>query len=123
MRLSKDGNFLNNNNFYSSLLTFLLFFLSQSCHPYEESIKPEESTQIQGQPETDIPEFSELKIINRKKPNVPPEEFIPFRVSSDIDIPPMPAFGEGYRIPVSSFSRTETGSPTTNPEITMNLIR
>jgi len=69
-----------------------------------------------------IPDPEELEIVNRKKPDVPPEDFVPFRVASDIDIPPMPSFGEGYRLPISSFSRTETGSPTTDAEITMNLI-
>ena len=39
----------------------------------------------------------ETKIVNRKKPDVPPEQFIPFRAGLD-GIPALPDFGEGYRI-------------------------
>lgn len=44
-----------------------------------------------------IPEPDAIEIVNRKKPDVPPEEFIPFRAEKN-GIPPLPNFGEGYRI-------------------------
>ena len=44
-----------------------------------------------------IPEPDAIEIVNRKKPDVPPEEFIPFRAEKN-GIPPLPDFGEGYRI-------------------------
>lgn len=69
-----------------------------------------------------IPEPEKIKIVKRKKPEVPPEEFVPFRVKSDVDVPPMPSFGDGFRMPVSGFSRTETGAPSTDFEVHRRLI-
>jgi 2-oxoglutarate ferredoxin oxidoreductase subunit alpha len=40
---------------------------------------------------------SEINIVNRKRPNVPPEEFIPFEGEED-GVPPMAKFGEGYHV-------------------------
>jgi 2-oxoglutarate ferredoxin oxidoreductase subunit alpha len=67
-----------------------------------------------------IPE--QVRLTSRKKPQVPPEEFIPFRVRSETDVPPMPAFGEGYRMPVSGFTHTETGSPSTDYAVQNAMI-
>jgi len=44
-----------------------------------------------------IPSPEEIETVNRKKPNVPPSEFIPFKAGPN-GIPPLPDFGEGYRI-------------------------
>jgi len=44
-----------------------------------------------------IPSPEEIETVNRKKPNVPPSEFLPFKAEPD-GIPPLPDFGEGYRI-------------------------
>ncbi len=44
-----------------------------------------------------IPEPDAIEIVTRKKPEVPPEEFIPFKAEKN-EIPPLPDFGEGYRI-------------------------
>jgi 2-oxoglutarate ferredoxin oxidoreductase subunit alpha len=68
-----------------------------------------------------IPE--EIELVSRKRPKLPPGEFIPFRAESDTGIPPMPAFGEGYRMPVSGFTHTETGSPSNSYEVQNNLVR
>ena len=40
---------------------------------------------------------SEIKIVNRKHPAVPPEEFIPFEGGAD-GVPPMARLGEGYNV-------------------------
>jgi len=56
-----------------------------------------------------IPE--KVKIVERKRPKVPPQDFIPYKAESDTDVPPMPAFGEGYRMPVSGLTHTEAGTP------------
>jgi len=69
-----------------------------------------------------IPPPEELEIVSRKKPEVSPEDFVPFRVSNQLDVPPMPAFGDGYQLPVSGFSRTETGAPTTDAKTHMKLV-
>lgn len=40
---------------------------------------------------------SEIKIVNRKHPTVPPEEFVPFEGKAD-GVPPMTRLGEGYHV-------------------------
>lgn len=67
-----------------------------------------------------IPE--KVSVVKRRKPKVPPKDFIPFKVESDTDVPPMPAFGEGYRMPVSGLTHTETGSPSTSYEVQKALV-
>jgi len=67
-----------------------------------------------------IPE--KVSVVERRKPKVPPRDFIPFKVNSDTDVPPMPAFGEGYRMPVSGLTHTETGSPSTSYEVQKALV-
>ena len=61
-----------------------------------------------------IKDPSELKIINRKKPKMPPHEYKPFKPDEDL-VPPMACFGEGYRVMVESLTHDERGyySPTT----------
>jgi 2-oxoglutarate ferredoxin oxidoreductase subunit alpha len=44
-----------------------------------------------------IPDPSQIRIVNRKRPKVSPEEFIPFLGESD-GVPPMAKFGEGYNV-------------------------
>ncbi len=63
-----------------------------------------------------------VNIAERKRPDVPPQEFIPFRVKGDTDVPPMPAFGEGYRMPVSGLTHTETGSPSTEYQVQKTMV-
>jgi len=55
-----------------------------------------------------IKDASELEIINRKKPKVPPEEYRPFEPEEDL-VPPMACFGEGYRVMVESLTHDERG--------------
>jgi 2-oxoglutarate ferredoxin oxidoreductase subunit alpha len=56
-----------------------------------------------------IPEADELEIVDRKKPTVPGEEFVPFQAGED-DVPPMPAFNTGYKIPVISQAKSLSGN-------------
>lgn len=63
-----------------------------------------------------------VKVVSRKRPGVPPQEFIPFKVKSDTDVPPMPAFGEGYHLPVSGLTHTETGAPSTEYEVQNSMV-
>ncbi|MBA7695979.1 2-oxoglutarate oxidoreductase subunit KorA [subsurface metagenome] len=67
-----------------------------------------------------IPE--KVSVVKRRKPKVPPKDFVPFKVNSDTDVPSMPAFGEGYRMPVSGLTHTETGSPSTSYEVQKALV-
>jgi len=56
-----------------------------------------------------IPE--KLELVERKKPMVPAEEFVPWRPEGHPPVPFMPSFGESYRMPVPGLSHSETGGP------------
>jgi len=64
----------------------------------------------------------ELKIISRRKPEVPPQEYMPFKPGEDL-VPPMACFGDGYKVMVESLTHDERGyySPTT--EVQERMIR
>lgn len=63
-----------------------------------------------------------VRVVERRKPKASCKDFVPFKVESDTDVPPMPAFGEGYRMPVSGLTHTETGSPSTSYEVQKALV-
>jgi 2-oxoglutarate/2-oxoacid ferredoxin oxidoreductase subunit alpha len=58
-----------------------------------------------------IPEPGELAVVNRKKPDVTPDKYLPYD-SSKGDIPPMANYGEGYRFHVTGLKHDDTGFPT-----------
>lgn len=58
-----------------------------------------------------LPDPGGLEIINRKKPTVPPQEYLPYDSDESL-IPPMANFGEGYRYHVTGLVHDETGFPT-----------
>lgn len=59
----------------------------------------------------ELPNPEELVIVNRKKPDVPPEEYLPYAADETL-IPAMANFGEGYRYHVTGLVHDETGFPT-----------
>ena len=63
-----------------------------------------------------IPEPGAIEIVNRKKPDVPPEEFLPFKGGPD-GVPPLPDFGEGYRILHSLNPHDERGGIAWDPDV------
>jgi 2-oxoglutarate ferredoxin oxidoreductase subunit alpha len=64
-----------------------------------------------------IPEPGSYELVDRKKPTVCPDDFVPYRADDD-DVPPMPAFGDGYRWHLTGLTSNEWGFPTNNaPEI------
>lgn len=63
-----------------------------------------------------IPEADKIEIVNRKKPEVPPEAFLPFRAPDD-QAPPLPSFGDGYRILHSLNPHDERGGIAWNPDV------
>ena len=63
-----------------------------------------------------IPEPEAIEIVNRKKPDVPPEEFIPFR-AEPTGTPPLPNFGDGYRILHSLNPHDERGHIAWDPDV------
>lgn len=69
-----------------------------------------------------LPSQEELTIINRKKPTVPPEEYLPYLADAD-GVPPMANFGEGYRYFVSGLVHNEKGSPVLmDPQVAKKLL-
>ncbi len=55
-----------------------------------------------------------VDIISRPRPNGDPSTFLPKAAPPD-GVPPMPAFGDGYRFHVTGLTHDERGFPTTDP--------
>jgi 2-oxoglutarate ferredoxin oxidoreductase subunit alpha len=69
-----------------------------------------------------IPPPDKLRIINRKRPNVPREEYMPFKADEDL-VPPMACFGEGYHFHATGLTHDERGYPqTTSSEAQQKLV-
>ncbi len=68
-----------------------------------------------------IPEKEALTIVNRKKPTVPPEEYVPFKPDDDL-IPPMALAGEGYSVRMTGLTHDELGRPAINIDAQAKLV-
>ncbi|NLL61588.1 MAG: 2-oxoacid:acceptor oxidoreductase subunit alpha [Candidatus Atribacteria bacterium] len=69
-----------------------------------------------------IPPKEEIEIIDRKKPTVVKEDFLPYKADDDL-VPPMANFGSGYRYHVTGLVHNEKGYPTSNNKEIDYLIR
>ena len=58
-----------------------------------------------------LPDLSRVEVINRVKPSVPPEWYLPYEDTS-FGVPPMGIFGEGYRYHVTGLIHDIRGFPT-----------
>ena len=58
-----------------------------------------------------LPKPSEVEVIDRVKPSVPPEWYLPYEDTS-FGVPPMGIFGEGYRYHVTGLVHDIRGFPT-----------
>ncbi len=58
----------------------------------------------------ELPDPSEVEVIERVKPVCPPEEYLPY--DSRYDIPPLAVFGEGYKFHVTGLNHNDKGFPT-----------
>jgi len=67
-----------------------------------------------------LPRPEELRIVNRKKPNVPPDQFMPFRAEEDL-IPPMSEFGDEYKVLYTLNPHDESGRIAWTPEMYESL--
>ena len=56
-----------------------------------------------------IPSPEKIELAHRPRPDVPPSDFLPFQASPD-SVPPLPDFGDGYRILHSLNPHDERGS-------------
>lgn len=62
-----------------------------------------------------FPEKDEIEILNREKPSVPHEWYIPYEDTED-GVPAMAAFGDSYRYHVTGLTHDINGFPTRNPK-------
>ncbi|MFC1910697.1 2-oxoacid:acceptor oxidoreductase subunit alpha [Chloroflexota bacterium] len=69
-----------------------------------------------------LPIQKEIEIIDRQKPTVPPEWYVPYK-DPGTGVPPIPSFGDGYRYHVTGLVHDERGYPTTKPDEIDALIR
>jgi 2-oxoglutarate ferredoxin oxidoreductase subunit alpha len=72
-----------------------------------------------------LPSKEELTIKHREKPSVPPEKYKPFAMDQGRipGVPPLAAYGEGYRFHVTGLTHGEDGFPTNNPAIAEKQIK
>ena len=57
-----------------------------------------------------IPEENKIKLVERKKPKVPPDKFFPYHPDPDW-IAPMACFGDGYKVHITGLTHDERGYP------------
>jgi 2-oxoglutarate ferredoxin oxidoreductase subunit alpha len=63
-----------------------------------------------------FPEPGEVEVVPRKSPTVPPEQYKPYDTSFG-DVPPLAAFGSGYKFHVTGLNKMADGFPTTKADI------
>lgn len=63
-----------------------------------------------------FPEKGELEVIDRTAPSVSPEQYKPYDTKFG-DVPPLAAFGSGYRFHVTGLNKAEDGFPTTKASL------
>ena len=64
------------------------------------------------------------EIFDRVKPNEKPSaDYLPYKCAEGSKVPPMAAYGEGYRFHVTGLSHSESGFPTNSPDLNDALVR
>jgi 2-oxoglutarate ferredoxin oxidoreductase subunit alpha len=70
-----------------------------------------------------IPPADKIRIVNRKRPNMPPDKYMPFMPDDDL-VPPMACFGEGFRFHTTGLTHDEYGYPRTqSSEVQTRLVQ
>ena len=70
----------------------------------------------------EIPEKSEIKIVNRRKDAKPQEEYLPYDVD-ETGIPVLPPLGQGYHYNISGMIHAENGIPNLAPNVIEACIK
>jgi len=70
----------------------------------------------------ELPDSSELEIVNRVKPEASPDEYLPYATANGSHVPPMADFFTGYRYHVTGLTHDVTGFPTEDPAISQTLV-
>ena len=63
----------------------------------------------------------DVKVVERKSPDAEPDDFWP-KVAPPDGVPPLPAFGDGYRFHVTGLTHDERGFPTNDSNVAASLI-
>lgn len=66
-------------------------------------------------------EPGEVEVVERKKPNVSPEKYLPYKPDDD-GVAPMATFGSGYKILVESLTHDERGYYVPTTEVQRSMI-
>ena len=69
----------------------------------------------------DLPDFSEIKQPERKRPTCKPAEYKAYKADADL-VPAMADFGSGYRWHVTGLVHDETGFPNGSPAATVECL-
>jgi 2-oxoglutarate ferredoxin oxidoreductase subunit alpha len=69
-----------------------------------------------------IPPEEEIEIIDRRKPTVPREEYLPYKADAD-GVAPMANCGDGYRIHVTGLTHDERGYPAMDAKAQENMVK
>jgi 2-oxoglutarate ferredoxin oxidoreductase subunit alpha len=69
-----------------------------------------------------IPPLSDIQLVPRRRPDVPPGEYWPYVPDADL-VPPMANTGEGYRFHITGLTHDERGYPVMTPEAQDKLVR
>lgn len=72
-----------------------------------------------------LPEKEDLVIKDREKPTMSPDEYKPFALDQGKvpGVPPLAAYGEGYKFHVTGLTHGEDGFPTNNPAIAEKQLK
>ncbi len=68
-----------------------------------------------------IPRKAEVKLVERKRPDVPAHAYQPYDQTAD-HVPPLADFGTGYRYHVTGLTHDQWGFPTSNPDEVKALL-
>ncbi|HHV07897.1 MAG TPA: 2-oxoacid:acceptor oxidoreductase subunit alpha [Firmicutes bacterium] len=58
----------------------------------------------------ELPAAEDVELFNRVKPTESPDTFLPYKPAANL-VPPMPAYGDGYRFHATGLVHDETGFP------------
>lgn len=71
-----------------------------------------------------VPEPGSYTLVDRKRPSCKPDAFVPYKADEADDVPPMAAFGDGYRWHVTGLTHNDWGFPTNNhADIEKKMLR
>ncbi|RJP73887.1 MAG: 2-oxoacid:acceptor oxidoreductase subunit alpha [Candidatus Abyssobacteria bacterium SURF_17] len=68
-----------------------------------------------------IPSKADIKVVERKRPDVPAHAYQPYEMTADL-VPPLADFGSGYRYHVTGLTHDQWGFPTMRLDETKSLL-